>query len=123
MDPDDPTRMLEVSEFSPPNAMSFQLLVTAFVGEAGDDNPDRVDAFDFVVCTPTWLDEHPEDKGFRWGHGLLIVPSWDYAVVYRAIRDLCLHTEGKDWNAIGIKLAHFTNWEFEYRLDARPVDD
>jgi hypothetical protein len=58
--PDIPETDLE--SFRPEDGDNFALLVTAFVGPS--DAPGE-EMFDFVVCTPRWLAEHParEDSG------------------------------------------------------------
>ena len=38
---------------------------------------------------------------------------WDWEVVERAINDLCVRTEGDDWNQVATKLSRFGFWEFE----------
>jgi len=42
----------------------------------------------------------------------LFVDRWDYAVVERAIGDLCAHSEGSDWNEVAARLACYGHWEF-----------
>jgi len=49
----------------------------------------------------------------------VLVERWDYEVVNRALRDLCRHTAGGDWDEIATKLRLYGNWEFEdYREGA-----
>jgi immunity protein 8 of polymorphic toxin system len=38
---------------------------------------------------------------------------WDYAVVSRAIHDLCSQHEGSMWSEVAEKIARYGYWEFE----------
>ncbi len=51
-------------------------------------------------------------EGFEYPRRLLVT-RLDYELVRRAISDLCLHTEGADWNEIATKLSRHPHWEFE----------
>ena len=42
---------------------------------------------------------------------------WDYQTLERALGDLCLHTEGRDWAQIAARLSRYGHWECE---DYRP---
>lgn len=82
--------------------------IRAMVGLS--DKPGE-ESFDLVVCDPDWLASQLT-KGFRWGHGILVVAAWDVAVVERAVRDLVGNAEGADWDEVAGKLARYTLWEF-----------
>jgi hypothetical protein len=86
----------------------FAVYVRAAVGPS--DRPGE-ESFDLVVCNAEWLSGELT-KGFRWGHGLLVVSEWDLAVVTRAVRDLVSRTSGPDWRHVAEKLARYASWEF-----------
>jgi len=46
-------------------------------------------------------------------HSYLVLSRWNYATLLRALTDLCLHTEGEDWEQIAMKLSRYGAWEFE----------
>lgn len=69
--------------------------------------------FDFVVCTARWLAEHPPEKGFSFLRDYILLTRWDYAILERALRDICTHAEGKTWQDVAIKLSRYGHWEFE----------
>jgi hypothetical protein len=74
------------------------------------------DLFYFHVCSPRWIETNPPPKGFEFMHGFLVLTRWDHKVVVRAIKDLCLRTEGADWQEVAMKLSRYGNWEFaDYR--------
>jgi hypothetical protein len=106
--PDIPETDLE--SFRPEDGDNFALLVTAFVGPS--DAPGE-EMFDFVVCTPRWLAEHPPEKGFWFLRNHLLLTRWDYEVLERAVRDLCAHAVGDTWEEVAMKLSRYGHWEFE----------
>lgn len=95
----------------PDDLAHFAADVTAYLGPAGGEG---ADLFEFRVCTPGWLAEHPNmPKGSAFLRHHLLVERWDAALVERAIRDLCLRTEGGDWQEVATKLSRYGYWEFE----------
>lgn len=86
----------------------FGIRVRALVGPS--DGPGE-ESFDVVVCNPLWLWDELT-KGFRWGHGLLVVSAWNQDLVERAVTDLVSHASGSDWREVAEKLARYTDWEF-----------
>jgi hypothetical protein len=87
---------------------SFATHVRAMVGPS--DGPGE-ESFDLLVCNAMWLSGELT-KGFRWGHGLLVVSDWDLALVERAVSDLVSHASGPDWRHVAEKLARYADWEF-----------
>jgi hypothetical protein len=95
--------------FEPDDPSDFGLYVRAMVGEAGGIGEE---SFDILVCSPSWLESDQLTKGFRWGHGTLLMRRWDPDLLERAVCDLVAHAEGESWNVIGERLARFAQWEF-----------
>jgi hypothetical protein len=106
---------LDLAEWRPEDGEYFSVLVGAFIGPDGP--PHGEELFGFAVCTASWLAAHPPPKGFEFLRSTIRMAFWDYALVERAISDLCLHTEGETWAEIAEKLSRFGRWEFE---DYRP---
>lgn len=96
-------------EWRPDDPDCFALSVTASVGAAGEEG---ADLFDFVVCTPSWVQTDRLQKGFAFSRYLLIT-RWDPDLVERAIRDLCRRTRGEDWPEVARKLSRYSSWEFD----------
>ncbi len=88
----------------------FAISVRAIIGPAGSPGEE---SFDFTVCTAKWLVANPPEKGFAFLHSHLLVTHWDFDLVTRAVADLCLRTEGEDWNEIGTSLSRSGYWEFD----------
>jgi hypothetical protein len=95
--------------------------VQAFVGVAPESRGEvraGHESFDFLVCTPRWLSEKVKSDGYVFGRHYLIVPHYDYALIHRAVTDLCEQAQGPDWDAVANFLARYGRWEFE---DYRPL--
>ncbi len=96
---------------APDDPEHFAAEVTAYIGPAGGRG---AELFEFHVCTPRWLAEQASmPKGFAFLRHHLLVGRWDAGLVERAIRDLCLRTEGEDWQEVATKLSRYGYWEFE----------
>ena len=98
-----------LGSYQPDDSAVYALAVGASIGPA---NGAGAETFYFSVCSPRWIEENPPPKGFEFMHGYLVLTRWDYAVVERAIGDLCLHTEGADWQEVATKLSRYGSWEF-----------
>jgi hypothetical protein len=108
------TDVPDLEAWRPEDAECFGIAVTAFVGPADGDGEE---SFDFTVCTARWLERNPPPpKNFQFLHGTVLMKSWDYSVLARALGDLCLHAEGADWAEVATRLSRFGHWEFaDYR--------
>ena len=106
----------DLRAYQPGDAAHFALAITASIGATGETG---AELFQFTVCSPSWLAEDPLPKGFAFLRHTLVVERWDPDIVERAMRDLCLRTEGDNWNEIAVSLSRFGHWEFE---DYRPHD-
>jgi hypothetical protein len=103
----------ELTSYSPRDPTHFGLGVRAVIGDADGIGEEL---FDMLVCSPSWLEAEQLTKGFRWGHGILVLARWDPEVVERAVRDLVVHAERDTWAEIGELLSRYTDWEFaDYR--------
>ena len=60
------------------------------------------DVFHVEVVTPAWLADHP---GPRWGAGLLIVPSFSWDAVARAVAQLVASTPFPSWEHAAASLS------------------
>lgn len=79
-------------------------------------------SFQLNVCSPRWLDEHfgtsdlpgfaAGDPRVLFGHDFLLMRSWDYSALLRAITDVCDALEGPTWEALAEQLDRYLPWEF-----------
>jgi hypothetical protein len=98
-----------LGDFEPADPSAFGLFVQAAIGPVDGEGEE---VFDLMVCSPVWLAAQPFEKGYRWGRGKLLTLRWDPQIVERAVRDICLRSEGEDWAAIARRLAQVMDWEF-----------
>jgi hypothetical protein len=98
----------------PPDPEHFALLVQAFVGPQGAPGEE---AFDFEVCTPSWLAGELDDRSLFPRHRLLL-RRYDYRLLELAIRSLIQGTSGSSWQQVAERLARYGHWEFEDYAEA-----
>lgn len=91
---------------SPSDPIKAWVGVQAEIGVHGNEG---ADTFSFVVATPSALTEGGLP---RWGHGLLLVESFDWSVVRAAVEKLLGHCEAEDWDEIAAKIGRYLDWEF-----------
>jgi hypothetical protein len=96
------------ASYRPADPGCFSLTVTAAVGPS--EPPAAQEELDFHVCTASWLAANSPPKGFEFLRGTILLPRWDYAVLRRAIGDLCLHAEAPTWAEVASKLAREGCW-------------
>ncbi len=109
----------DMATYTPEDPTHFSILVQAMVGPRGEQGEE---SFDFIVCTPRWLEATLSQDGFVFGRHYLIVPRYDYYLIWQAIEDLCNRTDGPDWTTIANKLGRYGQWEFEDYRD-KEVED
>jgi hypothetical protein len=101
----------------PDDPSHFGTPMMVLIGPADDvDAPDGTPTgewFDFFVCTPSWLGENLDKRGYEWGRHMLIVREWDEGVFVNAVERLCAVAPGADWTAVAEFLAKFGQWEFD----------
>jgi len=87
------------------------VLVQALVGPG--DGPGE-ESFDFCVVTPSYLQGQ---NGPRWGRGLLIVESFDWAVVRRVVEERLATVAHNTWEQVGLDLNKEPLWQFDNYRD------
>jgi hypothetical protein len=102
--------VLDMTAYIPEDPTHFSILVQAMIGPSGEQGEE---SFDFIVCTPRWLETVLSQDGFVFGQHYLIVARYDYGLIWQVIEDLCNRTDGPDWTTIGNKLGRYGHWEFE----------
>jgi len=97
--------------FVPPDE-KFCYLLQAFIGPNGDEGEE---SFEFIVCSPKWLEFEVEKENFIFGKGMLIMSEFNFFRVKGFLSALCKRTHGNSWSEIANKLSRFATWEFEER--------
>ena len=97
--------------FVPVSDDNFSIFLQAMIGREGSD---AEESFDFVVCTPKWLDQQCSVSGaVILGVGYIVVNRYKHDEIEEAISRLCASTEGDTWDELARKLSQFARWEFE----------
>lgn len=94
----------------PEDPECFGISVQAMIGARGEDGEE---SFDFLVCTPRWLADEVARERYALGRHHLFLPRYDYALMQRAIEDVCARATGPDWDTVAGHLARYGLWEFE----------
>lgn len=101
----------DLENYTPDERDDFCLLFQAFIGTAGTKGED---SFNFLVCTPKWIERDLEKYGFLLGRGYsIIVKRYDFTQIQKIIQDLCRRVSGDSWEEIARKLGLYGHWEFE----------
>lgn len=102
--------LVDMQVSAPPNPENFSILVQAMIGPEGEDGSET---FDFVVCSPQWLEDNVPEEGHLFARHHLILKSYSYKTIWHAIERLCQRTWGRNWEEVANKLAQYGHWEFE----------
>jgi hypothetical protein len=78
--------------------------------EIGPKEQEGADIFSFEVVTPKFLMRKTET---HWGRGYLIVESFSWSVVEKAVQKLLSHCARQTWHETATEIAKDLHWEFE----------
>lgn len=102
--------LLDLQHDIPVNPENFLILIQAIVGPIGDAGEE---AFDFNVCTPSWIEERLTKDSFLLARHYLIVPRYNYTTIWQVIQKICDRTQGPDWITVANRLGRYGLWKFE----------
>ncbi|MBC6424126.1 MAG: hypothetical protein GDA43_24065 [Hormoscilla sp. SP5CHS1] len=51
--------------------------------------------------------------GYVLGRHYLLLPKYDYSLIWQVIQGLCDEAEAPDWKTIASRLSRYGRWEFE----------
>ena len=100
----------DLARHRPLDPGEFGFLLEVFVGP--DDGPGE-EAFDLVVCTPTWLANEFATDPLIWGRSHLLVRSYDWAAIEGFVRNRFESVTGPTWRDVAIQIGRYARWEFE----------
>ncbi len=110
----------DLSTFTPPDPDNFCILVQAAIRT---QNGKGENIFDFLVCTPQWLQNKLIKDNYTFGRHYLFLPAYDYELLQQVIVELCNRFSESDWQAVAEKIGRFGKWEFEdYRPSPEKID-
>ncbi len=102
--------VFDLQDYNPSDPENFRIIVQAMIGAVGENFEE---SFDFIVCTPKWLNESIGSQKYLFGRHHLLVTRYDYEVILKAITTLCTQVNDSDWQIVAQKLGRFGKWEFE----------
>lgn len=82
--------------------------IVSFRAVIGPRDDQHEETFSFAVVTPTYLGR---TLGHTWGRGYLIVDTFDWQVVVRAIAQLLLQSVRMTWSEVVRELDKELRWE------------
>lgn len=91
----------------PDDPENCEVLLEATIGP---DSSDAAEIFAFSVVTPAALSG---ETRFRWGRGLLIVPTFSWETVDHALARLLAHCSRPSWAEVAQQLNQNLHWEFD----------
>jgi hypothetical protein len=103
--------LADLEHGAPPDSANFRIVLQAMIG--GDDEDEAEESFDFLVCTPLWLSKNIVAGEYIWGRHYLLVAVYDFALIQKAVQDVCDAATGPDWETVAGILARYGAWEFE----------
>ena len=101
---------VDLENWTPDNLGCFGFLLQVFVGPQGADGEE---SFDFIVGTPSWLEQIYGRGAVVLGHSHVIVFEYEFEKIRHAIERLVSHVEGDDWEGIATRIARYGAWEFD----------
>ncbi len=100
----------DLENYKPNIIDDFSFLLQIFVGELNEEGEE---SFDTIVCTPKWLLTNCKENEVVFGFNYIIVPVYDYNLIFEKIRIFISNVEGKNWDDIACKISKIGKWEFE----------
>ena len=79
----------------------------------GPNDEDGAEAFDMLVCTPTWLQNELASNKTLSGKGMIIVEEYDYDEILSYLEEQIVACNDSDWSKAAIKLSRLSFWEYE----------
>jgi hypothetical protein len=99
-----------LQDYAPEDPERFGIFVQAMIGPEGTED---AESFDFMVCSPNWLQNELRERGAIFGHGYLFLDRYAYRALLGTFTTFCQGIEGPDWPTIGARLNRYGRWEFE----------
>jgi hypothetical protein len=101
---------IDPDSFVPGDPERFMFLVQMLAGPAGDRGEE---SFEFLVCTPGWLQDRVGHDGPITGANKVIVDSFDWPALESFFQRMASRCTGTTWRDVATKLSRFGRYEFE----------
>lgn len=103
-------------DYAPEDPEYFGILVDASVGTKDSEG---ADLFSFLVRSPRFLADEVAREGHLFARNYLVLPRYDYGLLWRAISDLCDRIEGPDWETVAKRIGRYGLWEYDDFYDSQ----
>jgi hypothetical protein len=100
----------DLEDAKPQDPADFVILVQAIIGLEGGDG---ADTFDFIVCTPKWLERQVTPENPMSGRSHIFVEHYDYEQIRSEIARYCSLAVGPSWPSVAAILSRYGRWEYE----------
>lgn len=108
--------VVDLGNPSVPDDKPFCVLIQAMFGQQGIEGEE---AFDVLVCNPSWVEEQARRGAFSGRH-TLIVSRFDIDQVRAFLNNAATESCAESWDAVATKLGRVGKWEFEDYVERRP---
>lgn len=110
----------DLRTYAPHDQGEVAIQVAVSIGTEGDPG---ADLFYFLVRTPEAIERELEQTadGYVSGRAFIVMKSYDYGLLRRALEKICEDAEGPDWDHIASRLSRYAYWEFEERQRNAPT--
>lgn len=99
-----------LQHYSPQDPDCFALVVDAYIRPAGGGPEDM---FQFLARSPRALEDELRETSYVLARNYLILPRFDYGLLWKAISDLCESIEGPDWETVARRIGRYGLWEYD----------
>ena len=106
----------DLEHYMPMDPAEFGFLVQMMVGPEDDRSEE---SFDFVVCSPKWLQHRLREEPLMGRH-YLFIREYNYHRLVDFLRAYCRNCVAATWPEVASKLGRLGKWEFEDYSEGDP---
>jgi hypothetical protein len=100
---------IDPNTFAPEDPERFMFMVQMLAGPS--DGPGE-ESFQFIVCTPGWLQDQVSREGPMLSTHHVIVGTYDWPALKTFFEQLASRCTGADWREAATKLSRHSDYEY-----------
>ena len=100
----------DLDRWRPDDPQCFGYLLQVIIGPKDGLGEE---SFDFLVCSPKWLEFHYKEDDIVFLRHHILVFRHDFSKVREKVEKLIASIPGNTWEEIGTWLGRYGKWEFE----------
>lgn len=101
---------VDLKDYEPDDPKNFMVGVQADIGPVGES---YADYFQFIICTPLWLNEEISHSLPMMRKGQLIVESYNYENICMIFNDFIQSCQADNWEEVVRLLCRVGIWDYE----------